>query len=87
MPSQATSASAFSSLPAGSETEWECVPSDDEHDLAREERVLKRWARFYRQFKAIRRLQRLFAYVGKHLQTISPALRDRLTKYWPAGRH
>ena len=84
MPARARPTSAPSLPPA-------CCEADDSSDnwsvvdaQSDSEACVERWARLYRTAKRIRRLQRLWAYIGKHLQTIDPRVRERLTKLWPS---
>ena len=44
------------------------------------------WTRFVTAFIGVRRLQRLFAYIGHHLQTIKAPLRHRLVRFYPLVR-
>lgn len=41
-------------------------------------RAIPAWRRLVRTLQRLRRLQRIFAYVGQHLQTYAQGLRDRL---------
>jgi hypothetical protein len=44
------------------------------------------WRRLVRKLQRLRRLQRIFAYVGQHLQTYAQDLRDRLRAIDPPPR-
>eukprot|EP00972_Heterocapsa_arctica_P068842 10173447-Heterocapsa_arctica.AAC.1 len=57
---------------------WRCCKT------RRRASVLDRWQRLVRHFLRLRRLQRLFGYLGQHLQRYPAGLRLRLRQTWPA---
>jgi hypothetical protein len=49
--------------------------------------TLRRWASLLRHVRRLRRLQRVFAYIGQHLSENYPdSLRRRLRSVFPTGR-
>ena len=49
------------------------------------ERVLARWHKLVRHLGRIRFRQRVWAYLGQHLQTISKPIREQLKALFPIG--
>ena len=46
----------------------------------------QRWTRLVRKALRIRRLQRIWGYLGGYLRGLPASLRERLTLLWPNGR-
>ena len=53
------------------------------HQVAREKRVVGRWARLIVKVRTIRRRQRQFAYLGHFLNSLSESVTKRIKKLWP----
>lgn len=52
-------------------------------EFVAETRAVYAWRRFVFTFTQVRKLQRLYAHIGHHLQTISSVVRDRVREAYP----